>query len=169
MLAAVAEFAAARASRAPLDPDQRPARSSESQHGNGWPLPAPPVLAIFASPADDHTECRPNLDEYLVRNPESTFLARASGNSLQDAGIHDGDLLVIDRAVPPTTGSIVVAVIEGQFVLQRLDRDDRGQRVMRPALPALPDQSLGDDRASTIWGVVRWAVHRTWPGRNPLP
>ncbi|HRD67512.1 MAG TPA: S24 family peptidase [Candidatus Competibacter sp.] len=168
MLAVTAELTAARASRPPSDPDHRPVHTAEPPPGTGWPLPATPVLAIFASPDDDGVECPPSLNEYLIRNPESTFLARASGNSLRDAGICDGDLLVIDRAIPPTSGSIVVAIIEGEFVLQRLDRDDRGRLVMQSTHPDLPDQMLGNGREPAIWGVVRWTVHRAWPGRHPL-
>ena len=133
---------------------------------SGWPLLATPVPAGFPSPADDFVERRLSLDEHLVRQPASTFLMRVAGDSLAGAGIHDGDLLVVDRAAPPTTGSLVVAVLDGQFVLKRLGRDARGRRVLRSTDPEYPDQVLGDDQDLTLWGVARWAIHRLWPGRH---
>lgn len=132
----------------------------------GWPLLATPVPTGFPSPADDRVEHRLSLDAHLIRNPESTFLARASGNSLAAAGIRDGDLLVVDRAVPPTTGSIVVVSVEGAFALRWLGRDAEGRRVASAAHPDAPDRLLGDDQELTIWGVVRWVVRRAWPGLN---
>ena len=132
----------------------------------GWPLLATPVPAGFPSPADDQVERRLSLDEHLVRQPESTFLVRARGDSLAGAGIHDGDLLVVDRAVPPTAGSIVVAVVDGEFALRRLSRDAEGRRVLQSAHPEHPDRVLDDRQDPVLWGVVRWAIHRVWPGRE---
>ena len=158
MLATVAELATARG--------WSPAFELEPTPERGWPLLAAPVPAGFPSPADDHVERCLSLDEHLVRQPETTFLVRASGDSLAGAGIHDGDLLVVDRAVPPSAGSIVVAVVDGAFALVRLGRDAAGQRVLQSAHPESPDRALGDRQDLVIWGVVRWAVHRVWPGRN---
>jgi DNA polymerase V len=132
----------------------------------GWPLLATPVPAGFPSPADDRVERRLRLDAHLIRHPEATFLVRAAGDALVGAGIHDGDLLVVDHALPPTAGSIVVAVEDGAFALGRLGRDAAGRRILQSACPECPDRPLGDGRDLTIWGVVRWVIHRVWPGRD---
>lgn len=127
----------------------------------GWPLLATPVSAGFPSPADDDVEQRLSLDEHLIRNAAATFLVRVQGDSMTAAGIHDGDLLVIDRSVPPTEGSMVVVVLDGAFALKRMNRDASGRL-------ALEMFSEGDslDVIPEIWGVARWAIHRLWPERR---
>ena len=134
----------------------------------GWPLLATPVPAGFPSPADDCVERRLSLDAHLIRQPASTFLMRVAGDGLAGAGIHDGDLLVVDRAAPPSTGSLVVAVVDGTFALRRVGRDARGRRVLQAAHPEAPDRALDAGAEAMVWGVVRWAIHRLWPGRNPV-
>ena len=130
----------------------------------GWPLLATPVPAGFPSPADDYIEGRLSLDDHLVRNPAATFLVRVQGHSMIAAGIHDGDLLVVDRAVAPTDGSVVVAVVDGAFALKRIGRDPAGRLALAPASEEGAIR-LSDPRLE-LWGVVRWAVHRVWPGRQ---
>ena len=84
---------------------------------SGWPLLATPVAAGASSLADDLIEGHISLDQHLVRIPEATFLARVSGHALADAGIHDGDLLVMDRAAPATEHCVVLAMIAGPACL----------------------------------------------------
>jgi DNA polymerase V len=132
--------------------------------GEGWPLLATPVPAGFPSPADDHVERRLRLDDHLIRQPESTFLMRVQGDELREQGIHSGDLLVVDRAAAPSTGSVVVAVTEGQFCLARVARDAQGQRILHTAGPDGPPLGHGQD--VHLWGVVRWSIHRLWPRRG---
>lgn len=161
MLAVAAERPLARPApaggMADLVPDEEP--------DIGWPLLATPVPAGFPSPADDFVERRLSLDEHLIRNPESTFLLRVAGDALAADGIHDGDLLVVDRALPPTAGSLVVAVVDGAFALRRLGRDAAGRLRLEAADPAPTDPSpAAEDFA--LWGVARWVVHRLWPGRD---
>jgi len=143
---------------ADLVPDAEPDR--------GWPLLATPVPAGFPSPADDFVERRLSLDAHLIRNPESTFLIRVSGDALAADGIHDGDLVVVDRALPPVAGSVVVAVIAGEFALRRLGRDAGGRLRLEAADPPTVEASRPDAEDFALWGVARWAVHRLWPGRD---
>jgi DNA polymerase V len=135
----------------------------------GWPLLATPVPAGFPSPADDVVERRLSLDAHLIRQPASTFLMRVAGDCLAGAGVRDGDLLVVDRAAPPSTGSLVVAVVDGAFALRRVGRDAGGRRVLQSAHPEHPDRVLGDGQELAIWGVARWVIHRLWPGRDRSP
>lgn len=129
----------------------------------GWPLLATPVRAGFPSSADNAVEQWLNLDDHLVRNPAQTFLLRVAGEGLADAGLHNGDLLVMDQAVPPLAGNVVLAVVDGAFMLTRLSRNADGQRVI-PLMEA-PDSRQTPDDAVTIAGVARWVIHRLWPGR----
>jgi DNA polymerase V len=133
----------------------------EPTAGAGWPLLATPVPAGFPSPADDRVERRFSLDEHLIRNAAATFLVRVQGDSMAAAGIRDGDLLVMDRAVPPTEGSVVVAVMDGAFALKQMNRDANGRLAPEPF-----GESSSPDATPEIWGVARWVIHRIWPGRH---
>ena len=136
----------------------------ESAPDSGWPLLAMPVTTGASQPADDRIERRLSLDDHLVRIPEATFLARVSGNALADAGIRDGDLLVMDRAAPATTDSIALVMVAGQCVLARVSRDASGRRVLCGIGTEGGDPALDEDMA--IIAVARWTIHRLWPGRN---
>jgi DNA polymerase V len=154
----------------PLPQGSRPSRPAApapaTEPDRGWPLLATPVPAGFPSPADDAIERRLSLDAHLIRQPESTFLLRVSGDALAAEGIRDGDLLVVDRAAPVTAGSLVVAVSAGTFALRRVGRDRRGRRVLQSADPAAPDPVRRADGEVALWGVARWGIHRLWPGRD---
>jgi len=131
----------------------------------GWPLLATPVPAGFPSPADDQVERRLSLDTHLIHNPEGTFFMRVQGDDLREQGIHHGDLLVVDRTAAASTGSLVVAVSDGRFCLARVSRDAQGRRVLQSACSEIPDRLLRGQPDGQIWGVVRWNIHRLWPGR----
>jgi DNA polymerase V len=128
------------------------------------PLVGGRVEAGFPSPADDFIERSLDLNEQLVANPIATFFVRASGNSMDGAGIHDGDLLVVDRSISPTHGSIVVAVVDGGLTVKRLTK--RGARMSLTPEPNKLDQGryapikVGKNTDVTIWGVVTWSLHR---------
>ena len=112
-------------------------------------------------PANDDLESSLNLHDHLIRHPDSTFLVRVTGEALAEAGLHDGDLLVMDRATPPLAGSVVLAIVEGASVLAHLGRDAQGRlRVQAPGT----DLSQPLDEATMV-GVARWVIHRLWPGR----
>ena len=78
------------------------------------------ISAGFPSPADDFKELRISIDQEVVRNEESTFYARVSGESMQGAGLDNGDLLVIDRSIEPQNDRIAVCFIDGAFTVKRL-------------------------------------------------
>ena len=83
------------------------------------PLAGERVAAGFPSPAEDYVDVGIDLNEQLIRHPTSTFFLHVSGHSMTDAGIHDGDLLVVDRSLDPRPGQVVVAVLDGAFTLKR--------------------------------------------------
>ncbi|MFW6276789.1 MAG: LexA family protein, partial [Bacteroidota bacterium] len=86
------------------------------------PLFLESVSAGFPSPADDYMEGRLDLNDFLVKNPAATFFVRVTGDSMINAGIHSGDILVVDRALDPKDGNIVIAVINGELTVKRLSR-----------------------------------------------
>ena len=122
------------------------------------PLFGCPVPAGFPSPADDHLDSAFDLTRFLFRNPASTFLARVSGDSMTGAGIHPGDLVAVDRALRPVHGSIVVAVVEGEHTIKRLQvrGDTRWLVAENSRYPPLP---VNSETGLLVWGVVTHVIH----------
>ena len=116
------------------------------------------VPAGFPSPADDHIEGKLDLNEHLVRRPSATFFVRAAGESMRDAGIFDGDLLVIDRSISPKSDDIVIASIHGELTVKRLQQH-KDEWVLVPANPDFPVIHL-EGSEGEIWGVVTHSIRR---------
>lgn len=115
------------------------------------------VPAGFPSPAQDHTEKRLDVHELLIRRPAATFFCRAEGPSMEGAGIHDGDMLVVDRSIPPAPGDVVVATIDGGMTVKRLTQT-HGKWFLSPANPAFPSLPINPEEGVTIWGVVTFSI-----------
>lgn len=123
------------------------------------PLLASRVEAGFPSPADDYVERTLDLNEELIARPAATFFLRAGGRSMQGAGIHDGDLLIVDRSITPDVGMVVVAVVDGEFTVKRLARSSDGM-VLAAEHPGYAPIPIGPDTDVRAWGVVTWVIHR---------
>ena len=95
----------------------------KKENGLGQWLAEEGISAGFPSPADDFKETRISLDRELVKNKEATFYARVSGDSMVEAGLEDGDLLVIDRSLGPENGKIAVCLIDGDFTVKRIKKE----------------------------------------------
>jgi DNA polymerase V len=115
-----------------------------------------PVPAGFPSPADDVKD-KIDLNEHLIRRPESTYLVRVQGDSMIDAGIFDGDLLVVDRSIEPTTGDIVIAVVNGDFTVKKFYKSGRIVELL-PANPKYKKITFAEGSELEIWGVVTNSV-----------
>ena len=122
------------------------------------PLAGERVAAGFPSPADDYVEVGIDLNEQLIHHPTSTFFLRVSGDSMLGAGIHDGDLLVVDRSLDRRPGRVVVAVLDGAFTLKRLVRH-RGRLRLEAANSAYPPLELHRCGDVQIWGVAIHVIH----------
>ena len=117
------------------------------------------VSAGFPSPADDFKELRISIDQEVVRNEEATFYARVSGVSMQEAGLDDGDLLVIDRSLEPQDDKIAVCFIDGSFTVKRLKVDVDCVYLMSENKNYKPIKiSEGDELL--IWGIVTYVVKK---------
>lgn len=125
----------------------------------GWPLLVRPVPAGFPSPAADYYEERLSLDEHLIEHKEATFFVRVQGHSMTGFGIHDGDLLVVDRAIDPADRSVVIAVIDGEFTVKQLCLLQDGV-LLRAGSSGHSDILVSRDQELTLWGVVRWSIHQ---------
>lgn len=122
------------------------------------PLAQSSVAAGFPSPADDYLESQLDLNDYLIDNPSATFFVRVSGDSMLDAGIHHGDILVVDRSLDASEGKVVIAVVEGEMVVKRLRRR-KGKLCLLPENKQYPPLEIGDETDCTIWGVVTHVLH----------
>jgi DNA polymerase V len=126
------------------------------------PLAGDRVCAGFPSPAEDFAVKRIDLTEVLITHPQATFLLRVSGESMKDAGIFDGDMLVVNKALKPCHGHIVVAVVDGEFTVKYLYQ--RGGRVkLRAANVTFPEITPKDGQTLEVWGVVTSCIKRFVP------
>jgi len=121
-----------------------------------------PVPAGFPSPVADFAEDRLCLDDHLIDHREETFFVRVTGSSMTGFGIHDGDLLVIDRAIDPADRSIVIAVVDGEFTVKQLCRLPDGILLCSSGQDR-GDILVGTDQELTVLGAVRWSIHRVSP------
>jgi DNA polymerase V len=114
------------------------------------------VRAGFPSPAEDHSGVRIDLFERLNCHPQATFFMKVSGLSMTEAGISEGDVIVVDRAIKPVSGHIVVAVVDGEFTVKQLVMR-AGVVKLKAANPTFKDIVLRDGQDLVIWGVVKAA------------
>lgn len=117
------------------------------------------VSCGFPSPADDFSERRISLDAELVRYPESTYFLRAEGHSMKEAGIFDGDLLVVESYETAVDGDIVIAELDGEFTCKYLKTYP--VKALIPANEAYKPVIITDETEIRIFGIVRFAVHQT--------
>ena len=115
------------------------------------------VAAGFPSPAEDHVVNRIDLLEQLIKHPQATFLLRVRGESMKDIGIFDNDVVLVDRAINPHSGHVVVAVVDGEFVCKTLWQR-AGRMKLKAANPTFADISPKDGQTVEIWGVVVAAI-----------
>lgn len=121
--------------------------------GGAYPLYATAVQAGFPSPADDFSEGKLDLNALLVKHPQATFFVRVAGESMVDAGIHEGDILVVDKSLDPKPGKIVIAALDGQLTVKRLQMRD-GVMLLMPENPDYTPIEVNEDSEMVIWGVV---------------
>ena len=114
------------------------------------------VVAGFPSPADDYRHEALDFNRDYIKHPEASFYGDVSGNSMKDAGIFDGDRVIIDRAVEPHNGSIVLAWWNGDFTMKYLDltHRDEGYIELRPANDDFPVFKIEDPDNFKVWGTV---------------
>ncbi|MDX2253894.1 MAG: translesion error-prone DNA polymerase V autoproteolytic subunit [Pseudanabaenaceae cyanobacterium bins.39] len=122
------------------------------------PLFLNPVAAGFPTPTDDYLEGQIDLNRHLVKHPESTFLVRVVGESMKDAGIHPRDLLVVDQAIEPTDGKIVIAVVDGELTVKRL-RKHLSKLWLMPENTDYQPIEISENTELHIWGVVTNVIH----------
>lgn len=131
----------------------------DAEAGTALPFVTARVAAGFASPAADFMEDRIDLNRELCNNVLTTFYIRVSGNSMINAGIEDGDLLVVDRSLEPADGKIAICLIDGDFTVKRLKVEPDCMYLM-PENRAYPPIKVTEDNQFAIWGMVTYVIKR---------
>jgi len=114
--------------------------------------------AGFPSPADDYIEGKLDLNRHLIKHPAATFFVRVSGDSMIEAGIHTGDLLVVDRSLEAVDGNVIVAALDGELTVKRLYKQGKALRLL-PANKNYHPIEIKTQQTFEIWGVVTNVIH----------
>ena len=125
------------------------------------PLYSYKISAGFPSPADDHLEKTLDLNSYLIKHPAATFFVRVDGDSMINAGIHDNDILIVDRSLKPSHGKIVIAVVDGQMTVKRLHKRS-GKLILMPENNHFKPIEITESMTLEIWGVVVTSIHSVY-------
>jgi len=122
------------------------------------PLFLDSVSAGFPSPATDYVENKLDLNDYLVKHPAATFIVKASGPSMIEAGILSGDLLIVDRSIAPKNDNIVIASVFGDLTVKKL-RKKGSTLFLISANNEYPSIEVKEEMECFIWGVVTYVIH----------
>lgn len=114
--------------------------------------------AGFPSPADDYIEGKLDLNRHLIKHPAATFFVRVTGDSMLDAGIHSGDILIVDRSLEAVDGNVVVAALDGDLTVKRLYKREQVLRLLPANVQYQPIEIQGQ-QSFEIWGVVTNVIH----------
>ncbi len=117
------------------------------------------VPAGFPSPAADYEQSKLDLNKHLVSNPAATFFVKVAGDSMIGAGIHHGDLLIVDRSLEPKDKSVVIAVLDGELTVKRIRIRNR-KITLEPENHNYSAREVAPDAAFEVWGIVTSVIHR---------
>ena len=118
------------------------------------------VSAGFPSPATDYMENKLDLNEYLIKHPAATFIVKANGPSMTDAGILSGDLLIVDRSITPKNNDIVIASIFGDLTVKKFQKKENSLFLLS-ANSDYPSIEVKEEMECFIWGVVTYIIHES--------
>lgn len=123
------------------------------------PLVLAAVAGGFPSPADDFVEEGLDLNDYVVKNRASTFFVRVEGDSMQNAGIFSGDILVVDKALQAADNRIVVAIVDGEFTVKRIKKI-KERLYLVPENEDYAAMEIAPESDFQVWGVVTFVIHK---------
>jgi len=113
----------------------------------------------FGAAADDYMERGIDLNEQLIRNKPATFLMRVSGDAMIDAGIYNGDVVIVDRSVKAVNGKIIIAILNGEMLIRRLEKTFNKIRLIPETAHLSPIEVDLSGADFSIWGVVTYCIH----------
>ncbi len=117
------------------------------------------AAAGFPSPAENYVEEQLDLNKYLIKNKESSFFVRVSGDSMINVGIFDNDILIVDRSLTPVRQSIILASIDGELVIKKIIKDKLKNYYLKSENNNYPNIKLNSNTDTMIWGVVTYVLH----------
>ena len=117
------------------------------------------VQAGFPSPAEDYMDLDLNLQDHLIQNPSATFCVRAVGESMKDAGIQSGDIMLVDKSLTPKNRSIVLAVIDGEFTVKRVNVSEKELYLVPENENSSPIR-ITQEMDFQVWGIVTYIIHK---------
>jgi DNA polymerase V len=112
----------------------------------------------FGAAADDYAERGIDLNEQLIRNKPATFFMRVRGDAMVGAGIHDGDVVIVDRSIKAVNGKIIIATLNGEMLIRRLEKTFNKLRLI-PETPKLASIDIDPYAEFSVWGVVTYVIH----------
>jgi len=139
--------------------DKLTIRPLRTTHRLNIPFHNAAIQAGFPSPADDYLSSPIDLNTELISHPASTFMGRVSGDSMKDAGIFNGDLLIIDKSLRAKTGDVAVCFIDGEFTIKYI-KIQKNSILLIPANPEFPEIRVTADNDFMIWGIVTYSIRR---------
>ncbi|MEP7319265.1 MAG: translesion error-prone DNA polymerase V autoproteolytic subunit [Panacibacter sp.] len=113
----------------------------------------------FAAAADDYMERGIDLNEQLILNKPATFFFRMNGDAMIDDGIFSGDVLMVDRSIKATSGKVIVAILDGELLVRRLQKNFNSAELVAANKKMNPIQLSVFDERSNVWGVVTCVIH----------
>ena len=124
------------------------------------PLAESGIVAGFPSPANDYIELTLDLNKELIKNPIATFYGRVKGNSMIDAGISEGDVVVIDKSIEPTDGKLAVCFLDGEFTIKRIQVKQDCLYLM-PANTEFSPILVTEENNFQVWGIITYIIKKT--------
>jgi DNA polymerase V len=113
----------------------------------------------FGAAADDYMERGIDLNEQLIHNKPATFFMRVRGNAMVDAGIHDGDIVIVDRSIKAVSGKVIIAVLNGEMLIRRMEKTFNKLRLVPDTPKLAPIEIDASCDSFEVWGVVTWVIH----------
>lgn len=113
----------------------------------------------FGAASDDYAERGIDLNEQLIRNKPATFFMRVNGNAMIGAGIYSGDVVIVDRSLPARNNSVIIAVLNGEMLIRRLQILENKTKLLVPETKKLSAIEVNDASSFDVWGVVTYVIH----------
>jgi DNA polymerase V len=122
-----------------------------------WNIPTANATG-FGAAADDYAERGIDLNEQLIRNKPATFFMRVNSDAMIEAGIRQGDVVIVDRSIEPKNGKVIIAVLDGEMLIRKLEINNHKRRLL-PATKKLSPIEISESSAFSTWGVVTYVIH----------
>jgi DNA polymerase V len=128
-----------------------------SKEYSQWDVPTANATG-FGAAADDYAERGIDLNEQLIKNKPATFFMRVNSDAMIGAGIHNGDVVIVDRSLEAKNGKVIIAVLDGEILIRRLEINESKRRLL-PATQKLSPMEINDSNTFSVWGVVTYVIH----------